>query len=136
MRREHGAAWVITQFFAVSLAQHGMLVGLTLPLQPAMAADGAPLGPLDAVACAVCAAGILIGCVADNQLRAYGPRTIYSFNTILLLLWRCAGHSARCWHRYMLTPHPKPLVLETGEMPHRFVDLLSPRVEKEGEGGN
>ena len=75
MRREHGAAWVITQFFVVSLAQHGMLVGLTLPLQPAMATDGAPLGPLDAAACAVCVAGILIGCVADNQLRACIPRS-------------------------------------------------------------
>lgn len=85
MRREHGAAWVVTQFFAVSLAQHGMLVGLTLPLQPAMAADGAPLGVLDAVACAICVLGISFGCVADNQLR-----------------------------QYMLTPPPKPILLETG----------------------
>ena len=74
MRREHGAAWVVTQFFAVSVAQHGMLVGLTLPLQTAMAADAAPLGPLDAVACAICATGITIGCIADNQLRAYVAR--------------------------------------------------------------
>ena len=34
-----GALWVINQFFAVSLAQHGMLVGLTMPLEYAMAAD-------------------------------------------------------------------------------------------------
>ena len=47
MRRKHGAAWVVVQFFAVSVAQHGMLVGLTLPLQPAMAGDAAPIGPLD-----------------------------------------------------------------------------------------
>lgn len=71
MRRDHGAAWVITQFFAVSLAQHGMLVGLTLPLQPAMAANATPLGLLDVVACAVCVSGITISCIADNQLRAY-----------------------------------------------------------------
>ena len=70
MRREHGAAWVVSQFFAVSLAQHGMLVGLSLPLQPAMAANATALGSLDAVACAVCVLGIAIGCVADNQLRA------------------------------------------------------------------
>ena len=36
MRRAHGKLWVVSQFFAVSLSQHGMLVGLTLPLQPAM----------------------------------------------------------------------------------------------------
>lgn len=69
MRRKHGTAWVVTQFFAVSLAQHGMLVGLTLPLQPAMTADTIPLGPLDAAACIVCLAGVAIGYFADNQLR-------------------------------------------------------------------
>jgi steroid 5-alpha reductase family enzyme len=95
MRREHGAAWVITQFFAVSVAQHGMLVGLTLPLQAAMAADAAPLGPLDMVACAICVMGIAIGCIADNQLRAY-----------------------------MLISRPKPLVLETGEIRAVFSDLF------------
>ena len=47
MRRQHGMAWIVVQFFAVCVAQHGMLVGLTLPLQAAMAADGNPLGALD-----------------------------------------------------------------------------------------
>jgi len=71
MRKEQGFVWIVTQFFAVSLAQHGMLVGLTMPLEATMAADGAPLNYLDAVAGALCFTGILIGLFADNQLWAY-----------------------------------------------------------------
>ena len=33
LRRKHGRFWIVSQFFAVSLAQHGMLVGLTMPFQ-------------------------------------------------------------------------------------------------------
>eukprot|EP01051_Picozoa_sp_SAG22_P016839 SAG22_NODE_2471_length_2534_cov_1.657495_1_plen_364_part_00 len=86
MRRAHGRLWVLTQFFAVSVAQHGMLVGLTLPLQPAMAADAAPLNAVDVAAVAVCVAGLAIGCTADNQLREY----------------------------MLMAPDAKPIILQTG----------------------
>ncbi len=97
MRREHGRWWWITQFGAVSLAQHGMLVGLTMPLQAAMtstlpfmpAADvpaPAPFNWLDGLACAGCLAGIVIGACSDNQL----------------------------WRYMQLPPEEKPIVLDTG----------------------
>jgi len=70
MRKSHGRWWIVTQFFAVSVAQHGMLVGLTLPLLPAMQSRE-PLHVVDVLACALCVAGILIGFFADNQLFAY-----------------------------------------------------------------
>jgi steroid 5-alpha reductase family enzyme len=46
-------------------------MGLTLPLQPTIAADAAPLNGVDAAAVAVCVTGLAIGCAADNQLRTY-----------------------------------------------------------------
>jgi len=74
MRKSHGKWWWLTQFFAVSLAQHGMLVGLTMPLQPAMMMSPAatlPLNVWDALAVALCLAGIIIGAFSDNQLWDY-----------------------------------------------------------------
>ena len=67
MRKSQGLLWVINQFFAVSLAQHGMLVGLTMPLEATMAADGQPLNELDAVAAVVCVMGITIGFSTKNN---------------------------------------------------------------------
>jgi len=92
LRREHGRFWIVTQFFAVSLAQHGMLVGLTMPLQPAMAATGAPLNAYDLLAFALCVTGICVGFVADNQLHAYmglGPAKPILLETGL---WRYSRH--------------------------------------------
>ena len=76
MRRAHGAWWAVSQFFAVSLAQHGMLVGLTLPLRTAMSGfhGSGPtpaIGLWDAVAAALCLGGVATGWAADNQLRRY-----------------------------------------------------------------
>jgi steroid 5-alpha reductase family enzyme len=91
MRREHGRWFVISQFFAVCVAQHCMLVGLTMPLQPAMAASGASLNRFDALAASLCLTGICVGLVADNQLFAY----MQSPDKPLLLdsgLWRFSRH--------------------------------------------
>jgi steroid 5-alpha reductase family enzyme len=93
MRRDHGPLWIVSQFFAVSLAQHGMLVGLTMPLQATMAADGLPLNALDGVAGAMCVMGILLGFFSDNQLFAY-----------------------------MNTPN-KPMILDTGAVLHFSIVL-------------
>jgi len=71
MRRAHGKAWIVTQFFAVSVAQHGMLVGLTMPLQSSMALSSASLNWVDGLALFVCLLGIFIGWLSDNQLREY-----------------------------------------------------------------
>lgn len=91
MRKEQGTLWIVTQFFAVSVAQHGMLVGLTMPLQATMAADGAPLNYLDAIAGVFCVTGIVIGFFADNQLWAY----MNTPNKPMILetgLWRYSRH--------------------------------------------
>ena len=71
MRKSHGAWWWLTQFFAVNLAQHGMLVGLTMPLQPAMSGVTSELNLLDLVAVVMSIMGIIIAAVADNQLWKY-----------------------------------------------------------------
>ena len=86
MRKSHGQWWWLSQFFAVSLAQHGMLVGLTMPLEPAMMGAQNPLNALDVIAVVVCLAGIVIGAASDNQL----------------------------WEYMQLDKHEKPLVLDTG----------------------
>ena len=71
MRKSHGKWWWLTQFFAVSLAQHGMLVGLTMPLQPAMMDDNHAINVLDVLAIGICLAGIVFGALSDNQLWDY-----------------------------------------------------------------
>jgi steroid 5-alpha reductase family enzyme len=71
MRTQQGLLWIVNQFFAVSVAQHGMLIGLTMPLEATMAANALPLNELDAIAGITCVAGILIGFFSDNQLFAY-----------------------------------------------------------------
>jgi len=91
MRRDHGRLFIVSQFFVVSVAQHGMLVGLTMPLQPAMALDGAPLNVHDVVATLLCLVGLWTSWTADNQLFAYMARK----DKPLLLetgLWRLSRH--------------------------------------------
>jgi steroid 5-alpha reductase family enzyme len=91
MRKQHGYFFLVTQFFAVSLAQHGMLVGLTMPLSAAMSSSGEMLNWLDGVALCLCLTGILVGFVADNQLYAYMTMK----NKPVLLetgLWRYSRH--------------------------------------------
>jgi len=91
MRASHGHFWIVTQFFAVSLAQHGMLVGLTMPLQACMSSTGAPMNELDLLALCACLGGILIGWLSDNQLRSY----MLTKDKPLILetgLWRYSRH--------------------------------------------
>jgi steroid 5-alpha reductase family enzyme len=91
MRQQHGSMWIISQFFAVSLAQHGMLVGLCLPLSEAMKSSGAPFGWIDIVATLLCCCGIVCGFVADNQLYEY----MNMENKPILLetgLWKWSRH--------------------------------------------
>uniref|UniRef100_A0A7S4PTD8 Steroid 5-alpha reductase C-terminal domain-containing protein n=1 Tax=Alexandrium monilatum TaxID=311494 RepID=A0A7S4PTD8_9DINO len=68
-----------------------MLVGLTMPLQPAMAAAGAALNRYDLLAVLLCVVGLCVGLVADNQLFAYMAEP----DKPLLLetgLWRYSRH--------------------------------------------
>ena len=92
MREKHGSMWIFTQFFAVSLAQHGMLVGLSMPLSEAMKSSGSPFGGwMDIIATLLCCCGIIVGFIADNQLYAY----MNLKNKPLLLetgLWKFSRH--------------------------------------------
>jgi steroid 5-alpha reductase family enzyme len=91
MRKNHGIFFTVSQFFVVNLAQHGMLVGLTLPLSRAMESSGSELNWIDCVAFLFCSAGIVIGFFADNQLHAY----MNMKNKPLLLetgLWKYSRH--------------------------------------------
>ena len=58
------------QFFVVYVAQHGMLVGLSLPFW-AIAFFAPPLGFGDAICLITASAGLLIAGLADNQLDAF-----------------------------------------------------------------
>ena len=59
--------------FVVGVAQHPMIVGISLPLYSVrFGIDSAtPFGWLDVVATILCVVGILIAYISDNQLRAY-----------------------------------------------------------------
>lgn len=100
MRRAHGRLWIVSQFGAVSLAQHGMLVGLTMPLAPAMSTAGVDLNVLDAIAVALCVAGIAIGWLADNQLHAYMSLAVKAA-VLDTGIWRYSRHpnhfGEQCW---------------------------------------
>eukprot|EP00937_MAST-01D_sp_MAST-1D-sp2_P000366 g366.t1 len=73
MAKDWPRLWPVLSFFAVGLAQQPMLVGITLPAYTVhLSADAArPFGAADAVATALCAAGLLVAKLADDQLRAY-----------------------------------------------------------------
>lgn len=74
MRRERPGFWW-EQFFVVQLAQHLMLVGLTLPFW-AIGFRSQPAGILDFVALATALVGIAIAGVADTQLDRFMRRNI------------------------------------------------------------
>ena len=87
MRKSHGQWWWLSQFFAVSLAQHEICARRAHDaLEPAMMGAQNPLNALDVIAVVVCLAGIVIGAASDNQL----------------------------WEYMQLDKHEKPLVLDTG----------------------
>lgn len=93
MREKFGPKlWCLISFFAVSVAQHPMLVGMTLALCPAMVGASVPLGPLDFVACAFCVFGIVFGFVADNQLYAYMGQGASKPMILETGLWRYSRH--------------------------------------------
>ena len=88
----------LEQFLLVYLAQHAMLIGLTLPFW-AISFRSAPFGPLDALAFAGAIAGIAIARAADTQLdvfmRTNAERAARGECRILLLdtgIWRTSRH--------------------------------------------
>lgn len=92
MRTRFGKSFSIVSFFAVSVAQHPMLVGMTLPLCATCLGTSEPLSVLDVVAFFCCAAGISIAHIADAQLFAYMAK---GANKPLLFddgLWRYSRH--------------------------------------------
>ena len=65
--------WYFVSFFAVGVAQHPMIVGISLPLYSIHFGKDAslPWGLLDTIATILCICGILIAYFADTQLREY-----------------------------------------------------------------
>lgn len=101
MRRQHGGLWWLISFFAVSVAQHPMLVGLTLPfaaafLPPSAAPDSPPwvaAAVVDATGIGCCVAGIVIGYFADTQLFTYMEEAPKRRPVVLETgLWRYSRH--------------------------------------------
>jgi hypothetical protein len=90
MRERFGVLWPFISFFVVSLAQHAMLVGMTLPLAACMLDPApAPLGIWDALAITCCCVGLVVGAVADTQLWEYMNRKDTSTDLVLKKgLWR------------------------------------------------
>jgi steroid 5-alpha reductase family enzyme len=90
MRERFGVLWPFISFFAVSLAQHPMLVGMTLPLAGCIL-DPTPalLGVWDVLAMACCCVGLVVGAVADTQLWEYMNRKDTTTDLVLKMgLWR------------------------------------------------
>ncbi|PNH11097.1 hypothetical protein TSOC_002076, partial [Tetrabaena socialis] len=91
--------WAVVSFFVVGLAQHAMLVGITLPLH-AIHASAAPWRPLvDTPIFLAAAAGIMVALAADNELRHFmtsnEKRVAEGRQPLLLLdtgLWRFSRH--------------------------------------------
>lgn len=74
MAIKHGRIkWYILSFFVVGVAQHPMIVGISLPLYSVRFGINSEkaFGVLDVIAVILCLAGIGIAMVSDNQLRAY-----------------------------------------------------------------
>jgi len=92
MRAQYGRWWWLVSFFTVSLAQHPMLVGMTLPLCATMLDASVPLGLFDLLALLCCVAGIVIAAVADNQLFAYMERKEGKELVLQSGLWRYSRH--------------------------------------------
>jgi len=97
MRRER-PNFRLEQFFVVYLAQHAMLVGLTLPFW-AIAFRPEPIGALDLLSAAGALVGIGIAATADNQLdrfmRANSVREQRGEPRVELLdsgIWRYSRH--------------------------------------------
>ncbi len=97
MRRERPLFW-LEQFFVVHLAQHGMLVGLSLPFY-VVAFRPDPIGAVEIVLSILAVSGIAIAGVADNQLdrfmRANAERASRGEAGRALLddgLWRYSRH--------------------------------------------
>ena len=93
--------WYLISFFVVGVAQHPMLVGISLPLYSVCFSSEAekPLGVLDCVATVLCLLGLTIAYFADNQLRAYmvenERRKAQNEPKVLLLnsgLWKYSRH--------------------------------------------
>ena len=93
MREKFGGWWWFISFFAVSGAQHPMLVGMTLPLAATMLdPNPSPLGLSDVVALTVCCCGLAVGAIADNQLWAFMNRADKSDLLLDTGLWHCSRH--------------------------------------------
>jgi steroid 5-alpha reductase family enzyme len=97
MRRERPGFWW-EQFFVVYLAQHGMLVGLTLPFW-AICFRSTPLSAWDFACFALALSGIAIAHVADGQLdrfmRANEARRQRRQEVVRVLdtgIWRWSRH--------------------------------------------
>lgn len=97
-RQLGGLCWPLVSFFAVGVAQHVLLVGITLPLA-AIHASAEPWGPLDWLAAGLAAAGLVLAWVADDQLAAFMDanerRKAEGRPPVLLLetgLWRYSRH--------------------------------------------
>jgi len=103
MAMEHGKPlWYLISFFTVGVAQHPMLVGISLPLYSVAFgpyAKHSSFDWIDGIITVLCLTGITIACIADNQLRSFmmenESRRSQGLPKIRLLrkgLWRYSRH--------------------------------------------
>lgn len=74
MAIKHGRIkWYALSFFVVGVAQHPMIIGISLPLYSVRFGIDSDLefGVFDVIATLLCLSGIAIAMVSDNQLREY-----------------------------------------------------------------
>lgn len=70
MAKENPKWWWLLSFFSVGIAQHPMLVGITLPLY-IINFYPSPWKALDTLAVVLCFTGVVVAWIADNQLHNY-----------------------------------------------------------------
>jgi len=92
MRAGHGERFWLVSLFTVFLLQGALVLLISLPLQAAISAPAAPLGPLDLVGLAVFAAGFLFEAVGDAQLRRFKADPASRGQVMDRGLWRYTRH--------------------------------------------
>jgi steroid 5-alpha reductase family enzyme len=92
MRRGHGARFWWVSLFTVFLLQAALAWSISLPVQAAVVAPATPLGPLDALALALWATGVLFEAVGDWQLTRFRRDPGSRGKVLETGLWRYTRH--------------------------------------------
>jgi steroid 5-alpha reductase family enzyme len=113
MRAGHGERFWLVSLVTVFLLQGALVLLISLPLQAAIAAPAAPLGPLDLLGLAVFAAGFLFEAVGDAQLVRFRRDPANRGRVMDRGLWRYTRHpnyfgDATLWWGYYLVAASVP----------------------------